>query len=367
MFGKGLSLRKSSAMNNRIHFNALRLFAAAFALFISPLFVQAQDEEPEEDFSMYGDAELAGGAKRFCTSKVFDLSPNKLISVGYDYQGSQTLTLGSLGAAPAGDFKISNIQGIRIGANVPVVSKTNILVSLSVNFWEANYTFDVNTSHPVANALENRGLRTTGVGATIFKPLNERNFVLFQAQSDLSGDYFLPDYQPLSQLRYSATAVYGWKKHDRLMYGFGVSRTYRVGEQNYIPVILYNYTFPSRKWGIESVFPARAQVRRTFNTRTLGFFGYELEGQSYFLSTVEGASLLNDPQLRRSEMRIRFTFERSLKDFIWVSAQAGLRYNWSYNIDEGDIFRGFGDKPYAVDNQLSNAFYFNVSVNLVSP
>jgi hypothetical protein len=356
-------------MKNHTCTLAVRSLVTAIALLAAPFFLHAQEETPaeEEDFSMYGDAELAGGAKRFCTSKVFDLSPNKLISVGYDYQGAQTLTLGSMAPLVAGDFSIKNIQGIRIGANVPVVSKTNILVSVSVNFWETNYTFNGNTTHPVATLLETRGLRTTGLGATVFKPLNERNFLLFQASSDLSGDYFLPDYQPLSQLRYSATGVYGWKKHDRLMYGFGVSRTYRVGESNYIPVILYNYTFPSRKWGIESVFPARAQLRRTFNTRTLGFFGYELEGQSYFLSALENTSALNNPQLRRSEMRIRFTFERSLKDFIWVSAQAGLRYNWSFNIDEGDIFRGFGSEPYAVENQLSNAFYFNVSLNLVSP
>jgi Domain of unknown function (DUF6268) len=316
----------------------------------------------EEDFSMYADAELAGDAKRFCTSKVFDLSPNKLISVGYDFQGAHDFTID--GNAPV---KVKSVQGLRLSSNFPVISKTNLLLNLGINYWEANYQMDDEESHPLAASLATRGLRTTGLSATMFKPLTEKNFILAQSQFDLNGDYFLPDFQSLAHTRVSGTLVYGWKKHDRLMYGFGVSRTYRIGEANYIPVFLYNYTAPSRKWGVESVFPARANLRRTFNTRTLAFFGYELEGQTYRMASLRNFENIMNPELRRSELRLRFTFERSLKDFIWVSAQAGLRYNWSFNVDDSDFFRGFGDQPYAFENDLTEAFYFNFSINLVSP
>lgn len=130
---------------------------------------------------------------------------------------------------------------------------------------------------------------------------------------------------------------------------------------------LYNYTSPSRKWGVESIFPARANLRRTFNARTLGFFGYELEGQTYRMSSLEGEQRVLNPELRRSELRIRFTFERSIKDFVWISLQTGLRYNWAFNLDDGNFFRGFGDDPYLLENKLGNALYANLSVNLVSP
>ena len=40
---------------------------------------------------------------------------------------------------------------------------------------------------------------------------------------------------------------------------------------------------------------------------------------------------------------------------------------WNFNLDDGDIFRGFGDEDYLIENDLSNALYFNVSLNLVSP
>lgn len=321
----------------------------------------------EEDFSLYADAELADGGKRFCTSKVFDLSPNKLISIGYDFQSSYDLAVGPWGAFPSTEVKIKNVQGIRLAGNFPVVSRTNVLLNLGINYWEARFSTNDPIQNPLVRSLVNRGLRTTGVTATLFKPFNEKNFLLTQGVFDLNGDYYLPDFQSLSLTRFSATVVYGWKKHDRLMYGFGLSRTYRVGEQNLIPVFLYNYTAPSRKWGVESIFPARVNVRRTFNTRTLAFFGYELEGQTYRMASLKNEQNIINPELRRSEMRIRFTFERSLKDFIWISVQTGLRYNWAFNLDDGNFFRGFGDDPYVLENSLSNAFYANVSINLVSP
>jgi hypothetical protein len=329
---------------------------------------QTDTTSVEEDFSQYADAELADGAKRFCTSKVFDQSPNKLISVGYDFQGGHDFSMQGFDQFPTTKLKVSNVQGLRIAGNFPVISKTNILVNLGVSFWESRYTIDQSEQNIITNTLATRGLHTTGVSATVFKPLNEKNFLLLQANADLNGDYLLPDFQSLSLLRYSATVVYGWKKHDRLLYGFGVSRTYRIGEPNYIPVFMYNYTFPSRKWGVEAAFPARGQLRRSFNTRTLAFFGYELEGQTYRLASIREITGIGDPELRRSELRLRFTFERSLKDFIWVSVQAGLRYNWSFNVDDKDIFRGFtGTQVYAIENTLSNALYFNISINLVSP
>lgn len=342
--------------------------ASLLLLFSITLYAQESDTTVvEEDFSMYDEVELADGAKRFCTNKVLDQSPNKLISFGYDFQGAHDLSFGSWGGLPASTLSVKSAQGIRINTNFPVISRTNLLLNIGVNYWETNYQIESSESHPISASLQTRGLRTTGVTATVFKPLNEKGFMLIQSVFDLNGDYFLPDFQSLSYTRVTPTVVYGWKKHDRLMYGFGISRTYRVGEPNVIPVFMYNYTAPSRKWGIESVFPARANFRRTFNTRTLAFFGYELEGQTYRMSSLKGVEGIMNPELRRSELRIRMTFERSIKNFVWLSAQAGLRYPWNFNLDDGNIFRGFGDKPYTLENKLQNTFYFNLSVNLVSP
>jgi hypothetical protein len=212
-------------------------------------------------------------------------------------------------------------------------------------------------------------LGTMGLNLTMFKPLNEKSFYILNGSADLNGNYSFNDFQSLSYTKISATGIYGWRKHDRLMYGFGIARSYRVGEANYFPVFLYNYTFKNRKWGVETLFPAKAALRRTFNSQTLAFFGYELEGNSYLIRNRgnEFSPGIDNLELRRGELRVRCVFERSIKDFLWVSIQAGWRYNYRFNVDKEEFFRGFEDIPYLATNMLTNPLFINFSINLVSP
>lgn len=338
-------------------------------------------QQEEEDYSQYENAGFAdGGTKRYCTSKILDMSPQKLITVGYDYQGAATLEAapfsqapGSLLLFPGNTLNIRSAQGLRFGANVPVISRNSGIFQLGFNYAETRYNIENPEKHPMGTWLNNYGLRTIGIQTTLFKPLNEKQFILAQAQADLNGDFTWSHTQDLKYLRYSGTLIYGWKKHDRLMYGFGLSRTYRVGDLNYIPVVLYNYTAPSRKWGVETVFPARLQVKRIFNTRSILSWGHELEGQSYRLNNSGIVNMGYDNlELRRGELRIRFMYERSLYGFIWLSVQSGLRYNWSYDVDHlprgNEFFRGFfGNQPFVMQNDLANTWYTQISINLVSP
>jgi hypothetical protein len=351
-----------------------------FILFVCPFLAAAQpDSTAEEDYSQYDNLDFADvGAKRFCTSKVLDLSPQKLISIGYDFQGSYQLQEDG-GAITNFDYS----HGERMQLNLPVISRNNVIIQAGLNYAAQRYAGSADSNAVLGRNLLDKGLTTLGLNLTVFKPLNEKNFLLFQGSSDLNGDYNFGNFLSPNYLKYSAALVYGWKKHERLMYGFGVSRTYRVGEMNYIPVFLYNYTAPNRKWGAEVLFPARAHYRRTFSSRSLLLLGYELEGQSYRMTSDSsynyinrGASLdvitpMNNPELRRGELRIRAVYEKSLKNFIWISAQVGFRYNYSFNVDEvpsGDFFRGFfGTQTYGMENVLGNTFYSMISINLVSP
>jgi hypothetical protein len=211
-----------------------------------------------------------------------------------------------------------------------------------------------------------------GVNTTLFKPLNDKNFLLFQGSADMSGDYDW-NLMPAKFMKYSAALIYGKRPSEKKQWGLGLSRTYRAGELNYIPILLFNYTDAANKWGTEILFPARAHVRRTINSRNMIFAGYELEGQSYRLYRME--SIRNqDLEIRRAEIRLRLVYEFSLKDFLWMSIQAGYRINYRYDVDRlnngEEIFRAFGllsKEPYIMKNTLTNPFYFNISLNLVSP
>lgn len=341
---------------------------------------QAEEEE-EEDYSLYENLNFTdAAAKRYCSPKVLDLSPNRFISVGWDWQLPYTAKFSPIGeyedgadAPVAEETRIRSTQGVRLSANIPVVSRNSIVWQMGFNFWDVAYKTQRRSETPESANITGQlgvGLRTTGLNTTLFKPLGEKQFLLLQGAADLSGNYDLLEFQPLRYLRYSAAAVWGKRPHDRKQWGIGLARTYRVGELNYIPVVLYNWTAPNRKWGTEVLFPARAHVRRTFNPRSLLLAGYELEGQSYRLQGLSDAD--RSFEIRRGELRARVEYQRQLTGFIWVAVQAGYRHNWSFNADalpEGqEFFRGFfGDQRYAMLNTLTNPLYFNVSVSLVSP
>jgi hypothetical protein len=340
----------------------------------------------EEDYSQYENAAFTDvSAKRYCSPKIFDLSPQRFISVAWDAQLPYN-TRFSVPGRYAPDQKIVSdgetakanyTGGLRVSTNIPVLSRNNIVWQMGANFWDVRYRFgelvQQNGAAGLTSILENQGLRTLGLNTTVFKPLSETTFLLFQGSADLSGNYTWANFQSLRYLRYSAAAIWGRRPHDRKQWGVGLSQTYRVGEMNFIPVFLFNYTAPNRRWGTEILFPARAHVRRTFNPRNLLLVGYELEGQSYRLYRY-AKYRPEDLEIRRGEIRLRMVYECSLKDFIWLSVQAGYRINYRYDVDRlengNEIYRAFGllsKEPYVMANSLTNPLYFNISINLVSP
>jgi len=345
----------------------------------------------DEDFSMYDQVDFADqSARRYCSPKIEGLSPAKLISIGYDYQGGYGLVAGAFGNKaddndwPQDSVNVLNSRGLRLGFNIPVISRTNLVWQMGANYWEQRYAIEglngepSNRPHPLIQSLQENGLRTLGVNTTLFKPLDDRRFLLFQGSADLNGDFSLPGLMPLKYLKYSAALIYGIRPNEKKQWGLGIARTYRVGELNYIPVFLFNWTDRSNKWGSEILFPARAHVRYTFNPRNMLFGGFELEGQSYRLWDSPSMMSYNlrgeDLEIRRGEIRLRAMYEFSLKDFVWMSVQAGYRINYRYEVDRlvggQEIYRAFGllsDAPYVMENQLGNPLYFQVSVNLVSP
>jgi hypothetical protein len=162
------------------------------------IFAQTDTTQQEEDYSQYENAGFAdSGTKRYCTSKILDMSPQKLIFVGYDVQGNSLLKAGSFyGINPnvpisEEEFGIDQVHGFRLGTNVPVISRNSGIFQLGFNYAESRYNLPTNSlsNHPLRYWLKEYGLRTIGIQGTLFKPLNEKKFILAQAQADLNGDY----------------------------------------------------------------------------------------------------------------------------------------------------------------------------------
>jgi len=344
----------------------MKKYAILAFLAFPPLFSHGQTDTtkaPAEElnFEEFGDADDKK-TRTYCTQKVNYLSPTKLISIGYEGQLPFHLaSVGTHGLAQVitkAETHLNAFGGFRLAVNTPVISRSNFILNLGLTYW--------NTRAKLANPERSmlfgniNALNSTGINMTIFKPFDNKHFLIVQASADLNGNYSSIDAINSKGITYSGTAIYGWKKDDNLMWGLGVTRTYRAGQVLHIPVIFYNRTF-NQKWGVEGIFPARVHLRRNFSPTAYVMAGYEIEGNSYYLGNPSGADLY----LRRGELKPRIMFEKKLTGFVWLSAQVGLRYNWRF-----DVFNTQNpvkDQKPLFENTLGHPLYFNVSINLVSP
>jgi hypothetical protein len=353
-------------------------------LMSSTLCAQEDSTYVEEEFDFSAFELAAEPAKAFCNNKVLGQSPTTLVGAFYDFIPEHALTAGSPVANENVDISdraaIQRNQGLELTTNLPIISKNNILINFNLIFQRQFYNIEGANGHPLLQTLNENGLTRMGSLFTVFKPLNEKNFLLGQFGFEINGDYPLNNIQTSNALRLPAALLYGWKPNDRLMYAFGISRTYLGGSLNYVPIIYYYHTFMNQKWGIEAVVPSRAALRYRFDSKSLLKAGFNVIGATYALNDWSGNAEAYAPgvdelfaaqavELRRSEIRTGFTYQRQLFGFFWLSAEVGYRVNYNFELDqEGDFLRFFGnDEPYFIENDLANQMYFNIGITYTSP
>jgi hypothetical protein len=322
-----------------------------------PFFLYAQDSSKPAPTFTFEDVDNTP-IKVYCNQKILNQTPNRFISIGYEYQSASVLKANT--ALEGDSRKINAMQGLRVNFNTPLVSKNKLIVILGGQYARTTFAGRNQFVYPLFPQLVNDGLHTAGLNTTIFKPLNEKNFIIVQLNAD--ANWLAPTLKNINTqaITFSATAIYGWKKNESEMFGLGVSRTYRMGRLIYVPVVLYNKTF-NDKWGTEITFPAKAHVRRNINPKSLLQLGYELEGNQFALYSTNASTA--PTFLQRGEFKPRLIYERSLFGFWWLSVQTGLRVNGRFNVV--DRYDG-KEQHQIITNTLTNPFYFNISLNLVS-
>lgn len=315
--------------------------------------------------------------KQYCTFLADGQSPTKLFSIGYDYIAPHRIGPSIKYAPSTEDYegkKVTFNGGLRIGGNLPVVNKKRWSLNIGYAFRRSSYWIKETT--PFGNnyfdnlyfRINQRGLSTVSLNTSLFVPLNNRHFILGFAQGEISGDYnFKEFWKRFTTVRGSYSLMFGWKKKPNKTIGVGVARTWRGGTAFYNPVLLWNQTF-NKHWGMELLLPARGFVRYNFSQHSLLLLGYELEGSSYnmgFNYTDNNQVLYNSNfELRRSELRPRITWEKSIYKFIWFSAQAGVRINYRNKLAfDNNQPRG----EYVLVNKLPATFYCMATINLVIP
>lgn len=326
----------------------MKQFICLGAILFTTLLAQAQDSTEVIDFSTYGDATES---KSYCTQKVLNQSPSKQFSIAYEFNtGFRNKTI-------HGTDRINSMGGLRLAMNILAFSTNKMILSLGATYWGTRIHTDALSPEPALNQTYSNRMDIEGLNVLLFKPLNNRHFIIGQANVDASYIGQSQDWKLTApSVTYYGSLLFGWKKNDYRMLALGLSRTYRMGRPLIVPVLLYNKTFNDH-WGIEALLPARGHLRYNFNTDCLMMAGYELEGQQFDLG---GSARF----LQRGEIKPRLVYEQKLKGFIWLSAQLGYRINGRFNF----VDRYNGEEANEVfKNTWGASPYFNLGIHLVTP
>jgi hypothetical protein len=337
----------------------LRFFLSCLSLlFIQTLCAQEIDTTTEDliDYSQFGDA---AGVKRFATQKVLNQTPNRIVSIGYEFQTAYRFPIVTPGTTQ--NFNSNRLAGIRAQVNVPVISTTKLIWQIGANYWKSTPDFEEPINNPFISKLKQNGLLTTGINTTIFKPLNEKNFFIVQLSADLNGVFEKFSDIQTKAVTLSGTALYGWKQSDKNMYGVGIARTYRAGQIIYLPVVLWNKTF-NDQWGMELLLPARGHLRYNISTSNILQLGFELEGNQFRMRDDGNGRAV---YIQRGEFKPRIMWDKKLFGFIWLNAQAGLRYNWRFDVM--NEYNARKESQLIFNSPMSHPVYFSLSLNFVSP
>jgi hypothetical protein len=321
----------------------------------------AQDDTTDNiDYSKFGDAE---GVKRFATPRVLNQSPLRIISIGYEYQFAFDMPsvprYDSMGIP--GNYRVNRVSGLRFQANIPIISHTKIIWQMGASYWHSGWNFDNTRSNPFVAKLNEKGMHTAGINTFIFKPLNEKNFIVAQVSADVNGVFDRIGDVNSKAITYGGAILFGWKTSDKNAFALGLSRTYRAGQPIIVPTVLWNKTFNDR-WGMELLLPARAHLRYNISPSNLLQLGYELEGNQFWMQTT---SPNGQVFIQRGELKPRIMWDKKLWGFFWLNLQAGLRYNWRF-----DVMNEYNSKKKSerfFSSALRNPFYIGINISFVSP
>lgn len=204
----------------------------------------------------------------------------------------------------------SPAQSIRLTYNKNLVTKPKLYMTFAASYWYSSFNVTNANNNSFARLLDRSRFHSLSVSSNIFKPLNGKNFLLFNISVEANGNASSFENFSGDNLLSGGAIIYGWKKGFTRMWGLGVFRGYRLGKVIHVPALLYNQSF-NKKWGVDALLPARANFRYRPATGMLWQFGYELDGTQFALSSNN--SFYNRTFFQRGEIRPKIGMEKQFK------------------------------------------------------
>lgn len=271
-----------------------------------------------------------------------------------------------------GEGAVNYNRRVKFKFRVPVINKDKFKLTYGFHYSHEEFRFrdPENLNYSLYTSLEDKSLKSLGSNFYFLFPRKNKTFFAVQLNLSLDGDYYRGDVGLAKFIKVSAGPMWGKKPHDNLMYGFGFAYSYTFGDPSISPLFAYYHTF-NPKWGIEALLPLEAKVRFNMSKRSILYLGAETRGASYNVRLNDPALADNSTlELRHSEIKFLFSLDHEIHDFLWVSVQAGYRYNLNFNLAESNRNRkptNFFKREYIVESTLDDAFYFNVGLKIKPP
>lgn len=321
---------------------------------------------------LFGQSKVAD-TSIYCNPRVDGMPPPTGISLSYErVMDYRIRTRSNVDYLKDGDGEVNYNRRIKFKFKVPIINKDYFKLTYGFHYSHEEFRFrdPENINYSLYKSLEDKSLKSLGSSFYFLFPRKNKTFYAVQVNLNLNGDYYRSDMDLTDFLKISAGPIWGKKPHKNLMYGFGFAYSYTFGDPSLTPLIAYYHTF-NKRWGVEALLPLEAKLRFNINEGSIWYLGAETSGASYNIGLDDPALNGNKSvELRHSEIKLRFSLDQQIHDFLWVSLQAGYRYNLNFNIAESNYNRkatNFFEREYIAESQLENAFYFNVSLNIKPP
>ncbi len=255
--------------------------------------------------------------------------------------------------------RISHVQGLRLGYNKNLVMKPKLYVSMDLGYWYSRFDVSNPGTDLYSQLLDQSAFHSFTASANIFKPLDQRHFLLLNVSAEFNGNgQSFRNGPGFSNLFAGGALIYGWKKGVSSMTGIGLLRAYRFGRVVHLPAFLMNRSF-NKKWGIEMLLPARAALRYAPDDKNLFTAGYDLEGAQFHFGAPGTA--FHDSYWQRGEIRPRIGYERAIHKNWRVSFNTGVRINGRLQ-----LANKYDGAILLVDNRPVGNLFVNTGIHLMT-
>jgi hypothetical protein len=316
--------------------------------------------------------------QRFANPSVLGMGPSRGLVVRYERMPRFRIS-SSAQVAGLNDFNTEATKNARLSIKgyIPAWNHPHLKVIVGLSYEREEFQFaQLPTTYELYDNLENRGLKSTAAQIVVVRPVDEVHWYLARIKGELSGDYTSSELNRSDYFRFTAEALYGWKRSPNFSWGVGFQYGYTFGRLSFYPAVVYNRTFNPR-WGLEALFPARVTLRYNVSESSLLYVGYAVEGFNYIVrlnriplerrnadGTTDLSKIpLRTLELRETEVKFRLRWERELLSFLWLGAEAGYRYNYAFDAFD----RINADREKIIDSKFNGAPYASLELFITPP